>query len=146
MLSQTTLEQVWARGQGSTGSGVRWARLGMQNPSLTSWVTSNNLLLTLCFLFCKRGIILLIHGITCILHMTTGHGKLRLLKARLWGSDSTALHKPAARSAGTASATLPSALAPASGTHFPSAGWFYLLGFCLFACFCFCFVWFWFFC
>lgn len=47
----------------SMDSGVRWARLEMHIQSLTSWVTLNNLFMSLDFLLLKRGITVIIYRI-----------------------------------------------------------------------------------
>lgn len=72
-------------------------------------MTSDNLFMSLSFIFCKRGT-MLTHGVAVHLHLTKGHGKLRLLKQ----------DEDEAAGAGVAQ----SALAPAIPDYFPSWGLF----------------------
>lgn len=117
VLAQTLPVQVWSRVR-SMDSGVTRACFARQIPSLTSWVTLDNLFTNLSCLFCRRGTMLLIHSVAmCITY-----------DQRAWRVDSKAKSLMPCMNWPCISQVLASVPAP-SDTYFPPSGLFLLAGF-----------------
>ena len=88
MLAQTKPAPVcgWGAGLGVWILGSGGPALERKLSHLPSWMTLDNLFLSLSCVLCKRGIVLRIHGITVHLRAATGHGRFSLSEA-VWGSD-----------------------------------------------------------
>lgn len=112
MLAQTLPVQVQSRVR-SMDSGIRRACFARQIPSLASWVTLDNLFTNLSCLFCRRGMMLLIHGIAaCITY-----------DQRAWQIDCKGKSLMPCMNQPCISQVLASVPAP-SDTHFPPSGLF----------------------
>ena len=88
MLAQTKPAPVcgWGAGLGVWILGSGGPALERKLSCLPSWMTLDNLFLSLSCVLCKRGIVLRIHGIAVHLRAATGHGRFSLSEA-VWGSD-----------------------------------------------------------